>query len=272
MLATVEESLLGHFPAQMKRLRNALDPGPVTLDGLPAPLRARMLAADGKARLQIFPEADLADDDRALVAFVSAVQSVAPEVTGLPVNLVEFGRATGASLRQALATAALAIAVLLLVMWRRVGDALLALAPLCLAGLWTVGLMGLIDLPFNFANVVVLPLLLGMGVDSGIHLVRRARSGGPGARDLATTTTGRAVFLSAFTTLVSFGSLMSSGHRGIASLGAVLVIGMGCTLAANLITLPAWFALPGTFPAKSPGSRDRRSTDPGAADPPNRVP
>ncbi|MCP5056680.1 MAG: MMPL family transporter [bacterium] len=240
-LEALEKSLLERFPKQLERLQVALDPSPVTLDGLPERLRERMLAKDGTARLQVFPARNL-DDNEELVAFVAAVREIVPEATGLPVNLVEFARATSTSLRSALAIATGAIAALLLLLWRRPGDAILALTPMLLAGLWTVGIMGATGLPFNFVNVVVLPLLLGMGIDSGIHLVRRARTSPKIVDHLATTTTGRAVFLSSFTTLASFGSLASSAHRGVSSLGVVLVIGMTCSLAASLVVLPAWLS------------------------------
>ena len=238
-LASLEHSLLGTFPEQIDRLRDALEAESIVLADLPPRLRARMLAEDGSARLQVFAKADL-EDQRALVAFVDAVRSVDPKATGLPVNIVEFGRATSRSLQQALGLAFGCISVLLLVMWRRPGDTALALLPLAAAGLWTVALMSLLGIAFNFVNVVVLPLLLGMGIDSGVHLVRRARDPLEDGRSLAETTTGQAVFFSAFTTVASFGSLATAGHAGIASLGEVLILGMLLTMAANLIVLPAW--------------------------------
>jgi predicted RND superfamily exporter protein len=137
------------------------------------------------------------------------------------------------------AIAVTAIAGLLLLLWRRPGDVVRALVPLVLAGIWTVGFVAALDLAFNFVNVVVLPLLVGIGVDSGIHLVGRARAGLPPDVGLTETATARAVFWSAATTLVSFGSLAFSAHRGIASLGLLLVIGMSFTLVANLVVLPA---------------------------------
>jgi hypothetical protein len=201
-----------------------------------------MLADDGHARVQVFPRADLGET-RAFTAFVDAVRDVAPHATGVAVNLVEFARATERSLREALALALAAITVLLLLLWRRLVDTLLALAPLLLAGLLTVAAMVLLDLPFNFANVTALPLLLGIGIDSGIHLVHQARTGNIDGHDLLDTTTARAVFFSAVTTIASFGSLASSGHRGVATLGILLVVGMLMMLAANLIVLPALLAL-----------------------------
>ena len=256
-LHELEVSLLGNFRQEFASVREALSPQPITQESLPPRLVERMLAPDGSARLQVFPVADLSRG-RALTAFVSAVQSVVPEATGLPVNVVEFGRATTRSLRQAVAIALSLIAVLLLVLWRSPGDALRALFPLGLAGLWTAGLVAAIDLPFNFVNVVVLPLLLGIGVDSGIHLVGRARRGLTPEVGLTDTATARAVFWSAITTLVSFGSLGLAGHRGVASLGALLVIGMSCTLLTNLGVLPA--LLRGR--ARSPAAQETQAVVP----------
>lgn len=241
VLAILEESLLGRFPAQLDRLLNAFTAGTVTREDLPARLQKRMVAPDGALRMQVFPSGDL-DQERELTGFVDAVAGVAPEVTGLPAILVEFGRETARSLAEALALAVGSILLILLLLWRRPGDSLLALAPLGLAGLWTVGALGGLGLPFNFVNVVALPLLLGIGIDSGIHLVQRARDPRPMERGLAATTTGRAVFFSAATTLTSFGSLALASHRGVASMGLLLIVGMSFTLLANLVVLPAWLA------------------------------
>jgi len=242
-LAELEGVLLGGFPAQVRRLQLALEPEHVTIDSLPAELRERMLAPDGHARVQVFPKEDLSDT-RALERFVDEVRSLDPDATGVAVNVLEFGRATVVSLQRALILAVVAITIVLAVLLHRTSDVVLVLAPLAVAGILTGGAMVLLGIPFNFVNVVVLPLLLGIGVDSGIHLVRtwsgdEALSGA----GLLGTTSARAVLFSAFTTMASFGSLALSPHRGIASLGVVLVIGMLLTLAANLVFLPALLAL-----------------------------
>ena len=241
-LADLEELLLGNLPAQLERLRQALRPTPVTLQDLPASLGRRMVAPDGHARVQIFPHEDLGDA-AAMGRFVDAVRTVDQNATGVAVNLVEFARATGRSLRQAIVSALVAITLLLLVLWRRVTETALVLVPLLLAGVGTGALMVLADLPFNFANVVVVPLLLGIGVHSGIHLVHRSHTIDPGEDDLLDTTSARAVFFSAATTIASFGSLAFSAHPGIASMGTLLVCGMAMMLASNLVVLPALIAL-----------------------------
>jgi hopanoid biosynthesis associated RND transporter like protein HpnN len=241
-LARFEGLVLGRLPERLAQLRRLLEPEEVTLESLPRELAERMRADDGSARVQVFPSEDLSDD-RTLARFVAAVREVEPAATGLPVNIVEFGRATASSLREASLLALAAIALLLLVLWRRPLDVVLVLIPLGLAGATTVGLMVLADMPFNFANVIVLPLLLGIGVDSGIHLVERARHHDLAKEGLADTTTARAILFSALTTLVSFSNLALSGHRGIASLGVVLSVGMAATLVFTLVALPALLSL-----------------------------
>jgi predicted RND superfamily exporter protein len=131
------------------------------------------------------------------------------------------------------------------------------LAPLSLAAVATVAIAVLADIQFNFANVVVLPLLLGIGVDSGIHLVHRHRvaleegTAGVPERELLETSTAQAVFFSALTTMVSFGSLALSRHVGFASMGQLLLIGVVVMLVANLVVLPAILAVRGPE-AKAP--------------------
>ena len=236
-----EELLLGSFPDQFRRLQLALDPDEVRLETLPANLRERMLAPNGKARVQVFPSGNLGEGD-AREIFVDAIRQVQPDATGVAVNLIEFGRATARSLVEALSLALILITVLLLLIWRKPLDAALVLLPLILAGVMTGAAMVVLDRAFNFANVIVLPLLLGIGVDSGVHLVHRAREAGRG-KPLLESVTAQAVFWSALTTIVSFGSLALSAHRGIASLGLLLVVGLTITVLANLILLPALVVL-----------------------------
>jgi predicted RND superfamily exporter protein len=221
-------------------LRRALEPSPITLESLPEEITIRMIATDGHARIQVFPREDLSTTGT-LTHYVDAGRSLEPDATGVAPNILEFGRATTRSLRQALLSAAGAITLLVLLLWRRWVDTVLVMSPVLLAAAMTAGTMVLLGIRFDFTNVVVLPLLLGIGVDSGIHLVHRA--GEAATDDLLETTTARAVFFSALTTVASFGSLSFSGHRGISSMGKLLVSGMLLNLACNLIFLPALLAL-----------------------------
>ena len=237
-IARFEELLLAGLPDRLLRLRGALGATEVTLEDLPVGLTSRMLAASGEARIQVFPKRDL-QEDGALGAFVEDVRVVAPRTTGMAADIVALGRVTVASLQEALISAVVVIGVLLFLLWRRIDDTIIVLAPLALAGLLTVGTLVMLEMPFNFANILVLPLLLGIGVDSGIHLVHRARSADVVGTDLLTETTARAVFYSAVTTVASFGTLAFSSHRGVESLGQCLVIGIVYTVACNLLVLPA---------------------------------
>jgi hopanoid biosynthesis associated RND transporter like protein HpnN len=239
-LHDLERILLGNFSGQLDRLRRALEPSPITLESLPEEITIRMIATDGHARIQVFPREDLSTTGT-LTHYVDAVRSLEPDATGVAPNILEFGRATTRSLRQALLSAAVAITLLVFLLWRRWVDTVLVMSPVLLAAAMTAGTMVLLGIRFDFTNVVVLPLLLGIGVDSGIHLVHRA--GEAATDDLLETTTARAVFFSALTTVASFGSLSFSGHRGISSMGKLLVSGMLLNLACNLIFLPALLAL-----------------------------
>ncbi len=237
-LARFETVLLSSIPDQIQRVRRALDPGPIDRDALPARLTRRLIAADGRARVQTFPRENL-EDHEAFERFVAAVQKVDPNVTGIAVNLIEFARTTRLAFRQAIAMALGVITVLLFLLWRNPKDMALVLVPLLLAGLVTGAVMVAIDLPLNFFNVVVVPLLLGAGVDSGIHLVEQSRRRKANEIEVLGTTTARAVLFSALTTITSFGSLALSSHVGLAGLGTLLTVGMTLTVMANLVLLPA---------------------------------
>ena len=131
------------------------------------------------------------------------------------------------------------IAVLVWLLWRRVTDTALVMIPLALASSFTVASAVALGIPFNFADVIVLPLLLGIGVDSSIHLVHRARQAEGARGNLLATSTARAVAYSALTTLASFGTLGFASHQGLATLGQLLTLGVAHTLICTLIVLPA---------------------------------
>jgi len=237
-IGALQDSMLGTLPEQLRMLDAALSAGHVTLEKLPDAILERMIAADGRVRIQIFPRDDLSDN-AALAAFVDGVRTITPEVAGSASEILESGRAVVHALTQALLSAFVVITLFLLVLWRRVDDTALVLIPLLLASALTVATAVLADIPFNFADVIVLPLLLGIGVDSGIHLVHRARVAANGESNLLATSTARAVTYSALTTIASFGSLGLATHLGLATLGRLLTIGVSLTIVCNLIVLPA---------------------------------
>jgi len=239
-LRALDESLVRPLVTRLAELREALRAGPVALEDVPEALRRRMVAVDGRARVQVFAAGDL-NENRELVAFYEDLRAIAPDAGGTSAYMVESARFIRAALEQAFLLAACFITALLLFLWRSVVDTVRVLVPLACAALCTAGAASVIGPPLNFADVIVLPLLLGIGVDTGIHLVHRFRSAERG--DILGTSTPQAVVWSALTTIASFGTLGLTAHRGMASLGQLLTLGVAFTLAANLILLPALLAL-----------------------------
>ena len=241
-IAELESSLLGGLGDRLRALRAALRGRRIGLGDLPHALVSRMIAADGRARVEVFPRDDL-NDARALERYVSAVREIASNAFGEGLAIIEAERAVVGALRQALLTAAVVIAVLLVAWWRSLAGAALVGIPLLLAAMLTAAASVVLESPLNFANVIVIPLLLGMGVDTGIHLVHRYRTTALPDGNLLRTPTARAVVVSSATTVASFGTLGFATHPGLASLGLLLTLGVGLLLICNLVVLPALIGL-----------------------------
>ena len=238
-LAISETNIFAWWPALVERLRDQLAADYVEIDTLPGNLRKRYLSADGKWRIDILPEADVRDP-ALLTAFVKAVEAEIPNIAGGAIQSEKAGEVISAAMLQATGVALVIIALFLAVLLRRIDEVLLMLFPLALAAALTTAAGVLLDIPFNYANVIVLPLLMGIGIDSGIHLVMRQRQLDVG-ENIFGASTPRAVLFSALTTVASFGSLMLSPHRGTASMGELLSIAIGFTLVCTLIVLPVAF-------------------------------
>ena len=235
-LSALQQALLGGFPQAMRRLALSLEAEPFDLNGVPKALRARKQAADGRILVEIFPKAD-ARIQANRQAFAAAVQSVAPDASGEAIVATEGGQAVLHAFLEAGLIAFVLIFALVLWMLRDVADVLMVMAPLALAALLTMAISVLFGIPLNFANVVVWPLLLGLGVASGIYMVLRDRQE-PTAQ-LLETSTPRAVLFSALTTIASFGSLAIVKHPGMASMGRLLTIAISLSLISTVIVLPA---------------------------------
>ncbi|MDA0239657.1 MAG: MMPL family transporter, partial [Proteobacteria bacterium] len=238
----LRDNLLSTLPGRLSALKEGLN-ATVTVGqkDLPKNILARQLAADGRARLEVYPKGNMRDSDE-LRRFVSAVREVAPRATGAPVVILEAGNTVIAAFLQAALTAALGIAILLIVLLRSARDVTLVFAPLLLAGLLTVAASVIAGLSFNFANVIVLPLLFGLGVASAVHLLARERREGDGI-DVLETSTPRAVIFSALTTIGSFATIALSAHPGTSSMGVLLTIAIISTMASTLFVLPAMMTL-----------------------------
>lgn len=240
VLSHFHDRILGGFAAQVAALSDSLNAQRITQANLPAALRNRWIGQDGSYRVEVQPSGDLAKT-AALKAFVASARQVAPRITGAPVLQLAAGRTVSDAFIQAFMYAGLFITLLLLLLLRSVLDTLRVLAPLALSGLILSATTVWLGIPFNFANVIALPLLLGVGVDSGIHVVHRLRQHRRGDGPFLATSTARAVVLSSLTTMAGFGSLAFSHHAGTASMGKLLAIGMVAILVTTLIVVPALF-------------------------------
>ncbi len=236
--ASLQTSLLGTLPIVMNRIFAGLEADAVTLENLPQELKQRWLSADGWYRIQVFPKNNL-NDLKNLENFITEVQAVAPDATDLPVMYWESMREVLAAFRQAIYTALITIAVVLLVIRRSLTDTVLIMVPLLLAGLFTMASTVLTQTPINFANVIALPLLLGFGVDNGIHMVEKLRHSLSEQQNIYQSSTARAMFYGALTTSSSFAGLAFSSHQGVASMGLVITIGIFWVVTCTFVVLPS---------------------------------
>jgi hopanoid biosynthesis associated RND transporter like protein HpnN len=238
--AAARADLLPSLNVMLDLMADSLQAKKTTLESIPPGLRADWVAPDGRVRIETVPKGN-PDDNEVLAKFTKAVQSVDPEATGEPVAIQESGATIVKAFIEAGLWALLSISVLLLIVLRRISDVLLTLVPLLLAGLVTLEITVLIGLPLNFANIIALPLLLGLGVAFKIYFVMAWRGG---TTNLLQSSLTRAVFFSALTTATAFGSLWLSNHPGTSSMGKLLALSLCCTLAAAVLFQPALMGPP----------------------------
>jgi uncharacterized protein len=250
-LLMVNEVLTRFLPSQLEQLRLALSAEPISLQTLPKSLTRDWLLPDGRARIQVSPT-QAARSAQGLADFVGGVTALAPDAGGPAVTIEATADTIVRAFRSAAIAAIVAIAAILFVALRRPLDVGLVLAPLLLSALMTVIVMVAVPLPLNYANIIALPLLLGVGVSFNIYFVMNWRAG---RTAMLGSATARAILFSALTTGTAFGSLALSAHPGTASMGTVLLISLGCTLIASLAFIPALLAaLPHPEAALSPNA------------------
>lgn len=235
----LEKNILGLLPFTIERLRTSLTAIPFELDDLPSDIRSHWISATGLYRVLIMPEKDQNRPEN-LKEFVTQVQAIDNTVSGLPIINQAGGDAIVKAFINAFGGAFIAIVVLLLLMYRSVRKTLLVIMPLLLAALLTGATNVLLDNPFNFANIIALPLLLGMGIDSSILIMHRHHSSSGEDENLLQSSTTRGIIFSSITTMCSFSSLAFTAHQGMASMGLVLAIGLTFTVMCSLIVLPAF--------------------------------
>ncbi len=238
--AKASEVFMPGLAVVLDQTRNVLAASPVTLASLPPEIKRDWLAPDGQARVSVIPKGD-SNNNAVLERFIGEVQTVAPDATGTPIGTREGGRVVAGAFIEAGVLSFIVITALLFIVLRRVRDVAITMAPIVLTGLLTLGSCVVIGQPLNFANIIALPLLFGIGVAFHIYFVMAWRSGGA---HLLQSSLTRAIFFSALATATGFGSLWASSHPGTASMGKLLMISLLWTLVSALLFQPALMGPP----------------------------
>ncbi len=235
-----EAAFIAPLRTDLDELRNYLRAEPVRLETLPEQLRRDWVTSDGRARAEASPSGD-GNDNETLRRFARAALAVEPTAIGGPISILESGNTIVWAFIQAGIWALVSIAILLWIVLRRFGDVLLTLVPLLVAGMVALEACVLLGMPLNFANIIALPLLLGVGVAFKIYYIMAWRAG---HTSLLQSSLTRAVIWSALTTATAFGSLWLSSHPGTSSMGKLLALSLVCTMFAAVLFQPALMGRP----------------------------
>ena len=234
----LEQQLLNSFPGRIQSLSDALNAEEVESVNIPAEIHDRWVS-DNQYKLKILPVENL-NDNAAMKRFVTELQAYDNNVIGSPVISIEAGGAVITAFKSAFTYAFIAIAILLILLMKIKKDALIILLSVFIGGAFTFGFMLIFNIPLNFANIIGLPLLLGIGVDSGIHITDRFRQEHKSQRNIFMTSSSRGVIVSSLTTICSIGNLAFSSHQGTASMGLLLSLGLASMMISTMIVLPAF--------------------------------
>ena len=240
MRQKVANAFLSPLKIALADLQDLLQAHPVTLADVPHNIEELWRTKDGRARVEVLPKGD-PNDNETLRNFARAVLAVEPDATGGPISILESGYTVVRAFFEAGAWALISIAILLWIVLRRFGDVLLTIVPLLLAGVVTLEICVVLGMALNFANIIALPLLLGIGVAFKIYYIMAWRAGQTGLLQSSLT---RAVFYSAATTATAFGSLWLSSHPGTSSMGKLLALSLLTTLAAAVLFQPVLMGKP----------------------------
>ncbi|MDF7673206.1 MMPL family transporter [Acetobacteraceae bacterium ESL0709] len=234
-ILAANRAMMQFLPTELQQLRTVLHPTVVTSETIPSDIRKEYVSPDGLYRLVIHPKGQMSEP-ATLHKFVNELKTVNPDIAGPALEITESARTITHAFTEAALCAIIVIAIILVVALRRLGDSLLVITPLILSSLLTVILITSVPEPLNYANIIALPLLLGVGVSFNIYFVMNWRAG---LKYPLTSPTARAVIFSALTTGSAFGSLAASAHPGTASMGRLLLLSLGCTLLCTLLFIPA---------------------------------
>jgi uncharacterized protein len=264
-LAAFQRAIFNDVRETFQSLQHQNVSAPLRIHDLPVAMRDQFVGVTGKFLLHVYPKADVWQRTNQ-VAFVTALRTVDPDATGIPVQFYEYETLMRSSYVQAAWYSLIAISILVLIHFRSLAALILSLLPVGVGTLWLAGLMGWFGIPFNLANIMTLPLVIGIGVTNGVQILNRfAEERTP---NILARSTGKAVLVSGLTAIAGFGSLILAKHRGIHSLGCVMAVGIAACMIAGLTFLPALLNLLGRWrPLIKQPSADKSSPTPGQEEP-----
>ena len=258
-LAAFQRALYADVRETFDGLKNQDNSGPLTVQDLPVSLRNRFIGVTGKYLIMVYPRKDLWARENQH-EFIAQLRAIDPNITGTPIQLYEYTTLLKKSYEEAARYSLAAIILLVFVHFRSPLAVALSLVPVGVGFLWLGGIMGSLNLSLNPANIMTLPLVIGIGVTNGIHILNRfAEEQTP---NIFARSTGKAVLVSGLTAIAGFGSLMLGKHRGLQSLGCVMSIGLAVCMLAGLTFLPALLNLLVRLrmPRNRPSADNARST------------
>lgn len=247
MLRDFQGGMFAELPEKLKMMKESLGATAVAESDVPPQLMQRFVGKSGKLLLQVAAKKEIFEREP-LQEFVAQVKTLVPHATGEPIMVFESLSVLRDAYLKAFIYAFIGIAAILLINFKSIRYALLGTLPLAAGLLLMIGGMRLMGVNFNSANIIVLPLILGVGIDSAIYIINRYRQGSETPGQVATRSAGIGVFLNALTILFSFGALMVAHHQGVFSIGAVMSLGMVASVAVFLAFLPALLELYGKRP------------------------
>jgi uncharacterized protein len=256
-LAEFQQALFQDVHDTFQSLQTQDDSGPLQVQDLPQALRDRFIGVSGKYLLMVNPKKDVWKRENQ-EEFIRQLRQVDPNVTGTPIQLYEYTSLLKNSYVQAAKYSLIAIAIMVFLHFRSLASVVLALIPVGIGSLWLGGLMGFFHVPLNPANIMTLPLVIGIGVTNGIHILNRFAE--EQTASILARSTGKAVLVSGLTTIAGFGSLILGKHRGIQSLGYVMSTGLATCMIAGLTFLPALLNVLTRRAKKRPSIDNARST------------
>jgi hypothetical protein len=237
-LNSFSEKLFADYRGKIADLKMNVSATPVRVEDMPENLRERYISRNEVYLINVYPSVDVWDIDQR-TEFVKQLKQVDPNVTGNAIHMFESTRLMKEGYVYGGIYAMVAIFIYLFLSFGSLRAALVVLLPVAVGSAWTVGIMDLINVSFNLANLVILPLIIGIGVVNGVHIVHRYREETDKSINVLSRSTGQGVVLSSLTTMIGFGSLMVADHQGVHSLGLVLSLGVGCCLVASITVLPS---------------------------------